>query len=177
MRPLPGHSGHPRLKPLLAFLHRRAEDVLVLLAAAMFFAFLVQIGTRYLLNDPHAWPHEVIVISWLWLIFWGATFFLKDADHVKFDVLYNMGSEKTRRVLSLITALTLAGFFLLSAPATYDFISFKGIRGTDHFRIPLSWVFSVYLLFLGGMILHYGWRAWRLLRGASPESLDKDRSR
>jgi TRAP-type C4-dicarboxylate transport system permease small subunit len=146
--------------------------VLVLLAAAMFFAFLMQIGTRYLLNDPHAWPHEVIVITWLWLIFWGSAFFLKDRDHVKFDVLYNMGNVRTRRVLSIITALTLAGFFLLSAPRTWDFISFKNIRGTDHFRIPLGYVFSVYLLFLAGVVIHYGWRAIRLIRGDSVDAVD-----
>ena len=162
------------MSSLKAFLLRRAEDVLVLLAAAMFFAFLVQIGTRYVLNDPAAWPHEVIVISWLWLIFWGAAFFLKDRDHVKFDVLYNLGGEKARRIMSLITAVTLAVFFLISAPATWSFVSFKGIRGTDHFGIPLSYVFSVYLVFLAGMIVHYGVRAWRLLRGESLHSIDTE---
>jgi TRAP-type C4-dicarboxylate transport system permease small subunit len=161
------------MKSFIAFLHRRAEDVLVLLAAAMFFAFLVQIGTRYLLNDPHAWPHEVIVITWLWLIFWGSAFFLKDKDHVKFDVIYNMGSERVRRVLSIITALTLVGFFLLSAPRTWDFISFKNIRGTDHFRIPLGYVFSVYLFFMAGVIVLYGWRAIRLIRGDSLDAVDE----
>lgn len=150
---------------VLAFLKRRAEDVLVLLAAAMFCAFIVQIGTRYLLNDPAAWPHEVIVITWLWLIFWGSAFFLKDKDHVKFDVLYNLGSDKARRVMSLLTALAFLTAFLISAPATWDFISFKGIRGTDHWGIPLSYVFSVYLVFLAGMIVHYAHRALRLLRG------------
>ncbi len=160
------------MKALLAFLHRRAEDVLVLLAAAIFVAFLVQIGTRYLLNDPHAWPHEVIVVSWLWLIFWGAAFFLKDRDHVRFDVFYNMAGERLRRILSLVTALTIAGFMLLSAPKTWDYISFKNIRGTDFFRIPLGYVFSVYLIFMAAVIIGYGLRAWRLVRGESPGRLD-----
>lgn len=156
------------------FLLRRAEDVLVLLAAAMFFAFLIQIGTRYLLNDPAAWPHEVIVITWLWLIFWGAAFFLKDRDHVKFDVLYHLGSERARRGMSLAVAVAMVVIFAISAPATWDFISFKGIRGTDHFGIPLSYVFSVYLLFLAGTILHYAHRAWRLFRGDSLRAIEAD---
>lgn len=154
------------------FLMRRAEDVLVLLAAAMFFAFLVQIGTRYLLNDPAAWPHEVIVITWLWLIFWGAAFFLKDRDHVKFDVLYNMGSPRARRIMSLLAAAAFAVIFAISAPATWGFISFKGIRGTDHFGIPLSYVFGVYLVFLAGTIIAYSIRAFRLFRGETPEAID-----
>lgn len=158
------------------FLLRRAEDVLVLMAAAMFFAFLVQIGTRYILNDPAAWPHEVIVITWLWLIFWGSAFFLKDRDHVKFDVLYNLGSERARRMMSLFAALALAIIFLISAPATWSFISFKGIRGTDHFNIPLSYVFGVYLIFLAGTVIHYAHRAWRLVRGDDLTSIEEDRA-
>jgi C4-dicarboxylate transporter, DctQ subunit len=160
------------MKGLKHFLMRRAEDVLVLLAAAIFFAFVVQIATRYFSKNPAVWPHEVIIIGWLWLIFWGAAFFLKDRDQVKFDVLYNLFGPGVRRMLSIISALTLAGIFLLSAPATWDFISFKGIRGTDHFRIPLSWVFSCYLIFLAGVVIHYGIRAWRLIRGETPEQID-----
>lgn len=158
------------------FLKRRAEDVLVALAAMMFVAFLIQIGTRYLLNDPAAWPHEVIVICWLWLIFWGAAFFLRDSDHVKFDVLYNMASPAMRRRLALVSALGLMGILLLSAPATYDFISFKSIRGTDYFEIPLNYVFGVYLIFLAGTVIRYGIRAWRLIQGETPESLDGERA-
>ena len=155
------------------FLMRRAEDVLVLLAAAMFCAFIIQIFTRYVLNDPAAWPHEVIVITWLWLIFWGAAFFLQDRDHVKFDVVYGSMGERVRRVFALVTALALVGAFVASAPATYDFVSFKNIRGTDHFRLPLGWVFSCYLIFLAGLIVRYGWRAWRLVRGEPMTDIEK----
>jgi C4-dicarboxylate transporter, DctQ subunit len=159
------------MKSLKHFLMRRAEDVLVLLAAGIFFAFVVQIVTRYA-KVPAVWPHEVIIIGWLWLIFWGAAFFLKDRDQVKFDVIYNLFSAGTRRTLSIISSLTLVGMFLLSAPATFDFISFKGIRGTDHFRIPFSWVFSCYLIFLVGVVVHYSIRAWRLIKGETPEDID-----
>jgi TRAP-type C4-dicarboxylate transport system permease small subunit len=162
------------MRAFVRFLKRRAEDVLVLLAAAMFFAFLIQIGTRYLLNDPAAWPHEVIVITWLWLIFWGAAFFLKDRDHVKFDVLYNLGGARARRVMALIAALAFVVIFAISAPATWSFVSFKGIRGTDHFGIPLSYVFSVYLLFLAGTIVHYLRRAIRLLRGDDLRAIETE---
>lgn len=162
------------MRMIARFLRRRAEDGLVLLAAAMFIAFLVQIGTRYLLNDPAAWPHEVIVITWLWLIFWGAAFFLKDRDHVKFDVFYNLGGARARRIMALIVAIAFVVIFAASAPATWSFVSFKGIRGTDHFGIPLSYVFSVYLLFLAGTIAHYLWRAIRLARGDELHAIETE---
>lgn len=158
------------------FLLRRAEDILVFLAALMFVAFLVQIGTRYLLNDPVAWAHEVIVITWLWLIFWGAAFFLKDKDHVKFDILYIRANSKVRRIMALVIAVALSGSFTISAPATFDFVSFKGIRGTDYFGIPLSYVFGIYLVFLAAMVIAYTRRAFRLLQGDDLNAIEDDRA-
>lgn len=159
---------------LRKFLFRRAEDVMVLLAVVMFAAFIIQIFSRYLFNAGTDWTHEIILITWLWLIFWGAAFFLEDKDHVKFDVLYNLGGEKARRTMALVTALAMVIGFLISAPATWDFISFKKIRGSDHFGIRMDYIFGVYLFFIAGTVIHYGLRAWRLMRGDSLSQLEKE---
>jgi TRAP-type C4-dicarboxylate transport system permease small subunit len=164
------------MRRILVFLHKRAEDVLVLLTGVMFAAFIIQIFTRYVLNAPTDWTHELILICWLWIVFWGAAFFLEDKDHVKFDVLYNLGSGKARRVMSLIVALVMAGAFLASLPATWDFISFKRIRSTDVLHIRFDLVFSVYLIFLVAGVAHYVLRAFRLLRGHSLAELDREES-
>lgn len=162
------------MKDLRHFLFRRAEDVMVALAAVMFVAFVIQIFSRYLFNAGTDWTHELILITWVWLIFWGAAFFLEDKDHVKFDVLYNLGGEKARRTMALITAAAMVIGFLISVPATWSFIDFKKIRGTDHFGIPMNIIFGVYMVFLAGTIIHYGLRAWRLIRGDSLAQLEKE---
>ncbi len=161
---------------ILKFLHKRAEDVLVVMTAVMFTAFIIQIFTRYILNAPTDWTHELILICWLWIVFWGAAFFLEDKDHVKFDVLYNLGSERSRRIMSLIVAVVMAVAFLVSLPATWDFISFKRIRSTDVLHIRFDLVFSVYLIFLVATIAHYALRTFRLLRGDSLAELDREES-
>ena len=161
------------MRGVLHFLHRRAEDVVVLLSAVMFGSFIIQIASRYLFNAPTDWTYEIILISWVWLVFWGAAFLLRDQDHVKFDVLYNLGSLKTRRILSLIVAVALAVVFLVSAPATWDFISFKAIRSSDVLGIRMDYIFGVYLLFLAGTVVHYILRAFRLMRGDSLSTLEK----
>ena len=161
---------------ILKFLHKRAEDVLVVMTAVMFTAFIIQIFTRYILNAPTDWTHELILICWLWIVFWGAAFFLEDKDHVKFDVLYNLGSERSRRIMSLIVAVAMAVAFLVSLPATWDFISFKRIRSTDVLHIRFDLVFSVYLIFLVATIAHYVLRTFRLLRGDSLADLDREES-
>lgn len=164
------------MRGLLQFLYHRAEDVAVILSAVMFGAFIIQIASRYLFNAPTDWTYEIILITWVWLVFWGAAFLLKDQDHVKFDVLYNLGSEKVRRVLSLIVAISLSVIFLISAPATWDFISFKAIRSSDVLGVRMDLIFGVYLLFLAGTVVHYLMRAFRLLRGDSLATLEKEES-
>ena len=156
------------------FITRRAEDVMVLLMVVMFVSFIIQIATRYVFNAPTDWTYELILITWLWAVFWGAAFLLEDKDQVKFDVIYNMGQEKLRRVYAIISAVVLALGFLLSLPATFDFITFKKIRSSDMLGIRLDIVFSVYLIFLIAMIIHYSLRSWRLIRGDSLATLERE---
>jgi TRAP-type C4-dicarboxylate transport system permease small subunit len=162
------------MRPLLKFLHKRAEDVMVALVAVMFTSFIIQIAARYIFNAPTDWTHELILITWVWLVFWGAAFFLEDKDHVKFDVLYNMFPERIRRRLALISAVALGAGFLASVPATWDFISFKKIRASDTLHLRFDIIFGIYLVFLVSTILHYALRAIRLVRGDSLAKLERE---
>ena len=159
---------------ILHFLKRRAEDVMVALMAVMFCSFVVQIATRYVFNAPTDWTYELILITWLWSVFWGAAFLLEDKDHVKFDVIYNMAREKLRRIYALVSAAALGLGFLISLPATYNFIEFKKIRSSDMLGIRLDIVFSVYLFFLVAMIVHYALRCLYLVRGDSLSTLERE---
>src|SRR5689334_15565579 len=96
------------MRAALQFLGRRANDVMVALMAVMFVSFIIQIATRYVFNAPTDWTYELILDTWLWAVFWGAAFLLHDKDQVKFDILYNMGREATRRKLALVSAIFLA---------------------------------------------------------------------
>ncbi len=54
-----------------SWLARRAENVLALMLAIMFAAFILQIVFRYLVGLPIGWTHELSVILWVWLVLWG----------------------------------------------------------------------------------------------------------
>jgi C4-dicarboxylate transporter, DctQ subunit len=162
------------MRAALRFLGRRANDVMVALMAVMFVSFIIQIATRYVFNAPTDWTYELILDTWLWSVFWGAAFLLHDKDQVKFDILYNMGRERTRRMLALVSAVILAVGFAISLPATYDYISFKSIRSSDTLGIRLDYLFSVYLLFVVATVFHYALRAYRLVRGTPMRELERE---
>ena len=157
---------------VLRWLHRRTEDVAVALLAAMFVAFMFQIGSRYLFNAPMDWTLEACLTTWLWGVFWGCAFLLKDRDHVKFDVLYNLAPAKGRRVMALISAGAIVVAFAAALPATLDYIAFSRIKSSMVMGLCLDYVFSVYAIFAVAVIVYYGARAFALLRGASPDDLD-----
>lgn len=155
---------------MIAWLKARAENVAVALLAAMFAAFVLQIVSRYVLNDPLGWTLELCLTTWLWAVFWGAAFCLDDGDHVKFDLLYVGAPAPVRRVFAIVSAVAIVAGFLAALPATVDYVTFYKIKRSATLHLRLDWVFSVYLLFAAAVIVRYAIRAWRSLRGAPPEA-------
>ena len=147
------------------WLRARADDVATALLAAMFFAFLLQIVTRYVFNNPLGWTQEVCVTTWLWLVFWGSAFVLREQDQVRFDLLYNSVGLRMRRRFALVSALALAAGFGASFPATLDYITFYKIKSSPMIGIRLDVVFSVYAFFAVAVIVRSILRVIQILRG------------
>lgn len=162
------------MRVLLHVLYKCAEFVMVALMVVMFAAFIVQIASRYVFDSPVDWAYELILDTWLWAVFWGCAFLLKDRDHVKFDVIYSLGSERRRRIYALISALVLAAGLIYSIPPTWSWISFEKIRSTDVLNIPFDDLFAVYMIFLVAAAAHYVLRAYRLIRGDSMATLERE---
>ena len=149
----------------LAWLRARADDVAVLLLATMFLAFVVQISARYVFNHPLGWTLELCLTMWLWAVFWGSAFSLHNDEHVRFDMLYQAVGPRTRRVFAGVAALVIVIGLVASLPRTWDFVSFLTIKKSATMRIPLAWVFSIYIVFLLATVVMYGRRLVRILRG------------
>jgi len=143
----------------------RADDVAVGLLTAMFLAFVLQITARYVINYPLSWSLELSLTTWLWTVFWGSALCLRHRDHITFDMLYNHVSPATRKVFGIVSSVVIVVAMLVSLPATWDWISFLTIKKSATLRIPLAYVFSIYLLFVAGTVGVYGLRMWRILRG------------
>ncbi|QYK43654.1 MAG: TRAP transporter small permease [Paracoccaceae bacterium] len=137
---------------------------------AMFAVFIAQIAARYLFNLPVGWTVEVCLTLWLWLVLWGAGLCLADRDHVKFDLLYQMASPGTQRILGALSAACIVVGIAVALPASWDYVDFYRIKRSATLRIPLNWIFIVYMLFCGALIVGYGWRLAQILR--NPQRTD-----
>ncbi len=159
------------------WLRARADDVAVGLLAVMFLTFILQIAARYAFNYPIGWTVELCLTMWLWGVFWGSAFCLDDRDHVKFDILYLSAGPRARRTLAMIAALAILGGLLAAMPATLDYITFYKIKKSATLRIRLDYVFSIYAVFAVAVVVRYGVRLLRLMRGEAPEDLDGAQTR
>jgi TRAP-type C4-dicarboxylate transport system permease small subunit len=151
-----------------AWLRRRAENVAAALLAVMFAAFLVQIVFRYVFNFPAGWASELTVVTWLWLVLWGAAFVTPERDEIRFDLLIGMAPRRPRIAMALVASLALLFLYAASLPATWKYVTFMKVEKSSYLKIRLDWLFSIYLVFLVAILVRYVWIVGQLLRAREP---------
>jgi TRAP-type C4-dicarboxylate transport system permease small subunit len=163
---------NPSIVEAGAWLQRRAENFAAGLLAVMFAAFIIQIVFRYFFNFPIGWTAELSVITWLWLVLWGAAFVVKESEEIRFDLIYGAAGGHTRRIMGIITGLAIVILYAISLPASWAYVSFMKVEKTSYLKIPMNWLFSIFVIFAIAVIVRYLWILWHLLRGEDPEALD-----
>ena len=162
----------PSLRKAAVWLQRRAENVLAGLLGIMFAAFMIQIVFRYFFNLPTGWTTELTLITWLWLVLWGAAFVVKESEEIRIDLLPSMVGHRARLVMAAASAIAIIVLYLVSLPATYSYVSFMKVEKSSYLKIPMNWLYSIYLLFVVAIVVRYLWLLWDLCRGKEPETPD-----
>jgi TRAP-type C4-dicarboxylate transport system permease small subunit len=133
---------------------------------------MVQIIFRYLLNFPIGWTSEITVITWLWLVLWGAAFVVTEPEEIRFDLIYGAVGARMRRFMAIVTALGLLTLYGMSLPAIVDYVTFMKVQSTAYLKVRMDILFSIYVLFAVAVLIRYAWILWRALRGKAPEEFD-----
>jgi C4-dicarboxylate transporter DctQ subunit len=153
-------------------LYSFAEFIAAMLLAAMFLGFMAQIVFRYLFNFPIGWTSELTVITWLWLVLWGAAFVVKESEEIRFDLIYGAVSPGARRAMAIVTAVALLVLYGMSLPAVVDYVTFMKVQSTAYLEIRFDWLFSIYVIFALASLVRYAWILWWALRGRGPDAFD-----
>lgn len=150
-----------------------AELVSVLLFVAMFAAFLVQVFTRYVLNDPVAWTQEFVLITYIWIIFWCGAFLLREREHITFDMVFMALRPARRRWLALALTVLLGIAFVAAIPGTFDYVSFMKIERSPVIGIRFDFLYSIFVVFVVAVVIGAVVRVWRLLRPSWQDELER----
>lgn len=167
---------NPALRSLGAWCYRRAENILAAMLALMFVAFILQIVFRYLLDFPIGWTQELTVILWIWLVLWGAAFVVREAEEVRFDILYATAGPKARRAMCVITAVALIALYGISLPAVVDYVAFMKVESSAYLKIRFDLLFSIYVVFAVAVMIRYVWLCWNAVRGKAPAAYDPNKA-
>ena len=151
-------------------LRRLAEHIAAALLATMFVAFLIQILFRYVFNWPAGWAYELSIVCWLWGVLWGAAFVVREREEIRFDVIYSAVDKRTRRGFAIVSGLALLALYGGSLPAVFDYVTFMKVEHTAYLRIPFDWLYAIYVVFAGAVVVRYVWLTWRAIVGTDTES-------
>lgn len=170
------------MKPFLKRFIHGAEFITATLLAVMFITFLLQIFSRYILLTPFGWTLELCLILWVWIVFLGCAFVVRERDHVTFDILYLASPPKVRQVFALISCAAIALSMVWSFLPTWDYIDWMKMRKTTTVKnpftgakIPLNMIFSIYAVFMVSVAIYYIWKFVHVLRnGAHPHDTPHD---
>lgn len=163
---------NPRARHAGKLLYKGAEFVLTAMLALMFFAFLFQIVSRYLLNWPTGWTNELSAILWIWLVLWGAAFVVTEQEEMRFDLIYAAVGPKVRRVMFLVSAAALLVLYGMSFPAVVSYVTFMKVESSAYLGIRFDILYSIYIVFVIAVIIRYLWLGWQAIRGDAPEEFD-----
>lgn len=164
------------MKHFSNWLTRGAEFIAATMLAAMFITFLLQIFSRYVLLTPFGWTLELCLILWVWIVFFGCAFLVREKDHVTFDIFYLAAPRRTRQILALVSCAAVVIATAWAFLPTWDYIDWMKMRKTTTVKnpftgtkIPMRSIFSIYALFMIVLILRYGWRFIDIMRNGPPD--------
>lgn len=165
------------MQPFAKWITRGTEFIAATMLAAMFLTFLLQIFSRYILASPFGWTLELCLILWVWIVFFGCAFLVREEHHVTFDIFYLAASRRMQKVLALFSAAAIVIGMAWAFLPTWDYIDWMKIRKTSTVvnpftdqKIPMRTIFSIYAIFILAVVARYLWVFFQTLRYGVPEN-------
>lgn len=137
------------MKKVFTFI-RNCVEIYIPIASfcIMFFVFIFQIFSRYVLRQPMAWAYEVTVTCYLWMVVLSACYAQREKSHVTFTLVYDKLPVKGKALCSFLGNMIVGIAFGVSIIPSIKFVDFMKMQKTSVFQIGLNIVYAPYILFL-----------------------------
>ena len=117
-------------------------------------AIVIQVFYRYFLNISFEWPFELSIYAYIWTLYLGAAWGVREGHHVKFNILYDKLPPKIQKTVNIVfNSITTAVFILIFRPV-WEYNLFNYRIKTVALKIPWTYVFMVFSIFLILTIIH-----------------------
>ena len=169
------------MKTVSKWFTRGTEFIAAMALAAIFITFLLRIVFRYVpFLEPIGWSVVLISLLWVFVIFFGCSFIVREQDHVTFDVVYLAASQPVRKVLAAMTHMAVITAMIYSFPAIYETVfanRLMELKKIQTIRVPITggkiaikWLFAPFVMLMVVVTLRYIWRIYTVIRFGPPET-------
>ncbi|MCY4053934.1 MAG: TRAP transporter small permease [Hyphomicrobiales bacterium] len=114
------------------FTDRIEEKLIAVILGLMTVITFANVVARYGFNSNILWALEMTVFLFGWLVLLGASYAVKKGAHIGVDVVINIVSAPTRRILGLIASAVCIAFALLMLKGSWDYwANFANLPATE----------------------------------------------
>jgi len=99
---------------------------------------LLAVITRFIFANPIPWSQDIIRICFVYLVFWGGAYCVKEKEHLNIDILLTSVNDKTRKVIEIIINLILLLFFVFLMYFGFIFMQTGVSQKAPYLPIPMS---------------------------------------
>ena len=129
----------------------------ILMAASVLTIFVVtfmQVIFRFVLQLPLAWSQDIIRLGFVYLIYCGGAWCVKEKVNLNIDIVMLFVGTKTRKIMELFINLAILVFFGFILYYSVIFVRAGAAQGSPNLAIPMSVYYSSITL-SASLILFY----------------------
>lgn len=115
---------------------------------------LLQVVSRFILKNPIAWGQDIVRLSFIYLVFWGGAYCVKEKGHLNIDILLTTVKSKTRYIMELLINIVLLVFFIFIIYYGFVFTQSGVTQKAPYLAIPMS-IYYISLPTAGILMLYY----------------------
>ena len=122
-----------------SFTDRIEETLISAILGVMTLIKFANVVARYGFNKNILWALELTVFLFGWLVLLGASYAVKKGSHLGVDIVVNILTSKSRRVLGLVAVAVCVAFSFLMLKGAWDYwANFANLPGTEGRWFPLG---------------------------------------
>lgn len=115
--------------------------VMALTSLLLFIVTFLQVVSRFIFKTPIAWSQDVIRLCFVYLVFWGAAYCLKEKAHLNIDVFLTALKPKMRKIVEIIINVVLLLFFVFLIYFGFSFMQTGSTQNAPYLPIPMSFFY------------------------------------
>lgn len=140
------------VRKIKSYIDKALEALLILMFVSMFIVVLIQVFTRFIMNNPASWTEEVARYLMVWMSFLGAGVGLKYGLHMSLGIVTDRLSGMASTIVRILCVLLTLLVGVIIAYFGFRYMMVGKERVSMALQFPMIYAFAV-MPFGGAVIL------------------------